>query len=168
MELMGGGERAVCVTVGGTRKIVAGIRWSTTAQDIIQRLKPRSAHPLLLESWRGCVRPIMKDEYVCQVLEEWGDEAPHVQLVLVGANSVDGSTTKLRIYKAQTHGKVSINKKRCLSRLSTSKKDMIHKTRKLIDRLKINRKKLATVHSLTTVATNSIEVSLFKKNGYIN
>ena len=133
-----------------------GLDWKTTAHDVIQRLKPGPRPQILVESWRGCVRRIEKDEYICQLLEEWGDEAKHVQLVLMSSHSLPGyrlakrGLNKAQIYKAQRHGKVACNKRRCLSRISTPKKNITEEIVRLIARVKAAREGLAAVQELDT------------------
>lgn len=151
-------ERAVCVTVNGSRKIVNGLDWRTTAQDIIQSLRPRSGPQVLLESWRGCVRPIKEDEHICQILEEWGEESRHVQLVLVNARDYAdyrrrAGLRKAEIYRAQSHGKVASNKRRCLSRLSTPKTKTMAEIERLIETVQANRERLAALQ--TPLASDS-------------
>ena len=160
-------ERAVCVTVNGSRKIVNGLDWRTTAQDIIQSLRPRSGPQVLLESWRGCVRPIKKDEYICQILEEWGEESRHVQLVLLNARDYAGyrrkpGLRKAEIYRAQSHGKVASNKKRCLSRLSTPKTRMMGEIERLIETVQANRERLAALQTpLAAESTPEVIICIF-------
>ena len=130
----------MCVSVDGTRRIVNGLDWRTTAEDLIQRVRPRSGPQILVESWRGCVRRVQKDEYVCQLLEEWGEEASNVELVLLSSHSLPGyrlakrGLNRARIYRAQRHGKVASNKRRCLSRLTTPKKNMKEEIERLIEK----------------------------------
>lgn len=141
----------MCVTVDGTRQIVNGLHWRTTAQDVIQSLRPRSGPQILVESWHGCVRPVQKDEYICQLLEEWGEEARNVQLLLLSSHSLPGyhlakpGLNKAQIYRAQQHGKVASNKKRCLSRLTTPKKKIKAEIEGLIERAQAARERLAAV-----------------------
>ena len=158
-----GGDRSVYVTVDGTRRIVNGLDWKTTAHDVIQSLRPRSGPQVLLESWRGCARPIQKDEYVCRILEEWGEEARHVQLILMSAHSIRGYSRgkpgldRAQIYKAQRHGKVASNKRRCVSRLSTPKKKIVDEIERLVERARAARERLdAAQLQQTTLATDRV------------
>lgn len=161
------GERAVCVIVNGSRKIVNGLDWRTTAQDIIQSLRPRSGPQVLLESWRGCVRPVKEDEHICRILEEWGEESSHVQLVLMNARDYAGyrrrpGLRKADIYRAQSHGKVASNKKKCLSRFSTPKTKMTAQIERLIETMQANRERLAALQA-PLAAESTPEVWLYIK-----
>lgn len=150
------GSRAVCVTVDGTRRILNGLDWRTTAEDVIRRLKPNSGPQILVESWHGCIRRIGKDEYICQLLEEWGDEARNIHLVIMSPLSLPGyrlvkqGLNKTMIYKAQQHGKVASNKRRCLSRRITPKKDIAGEIARLIGRAEAARERLSAVEMLGT------------------
>ena len=154
--------RALCVIVDGTRRILNGLDWRTTAEDVIQRLRPRSGPQTLAESWRGCTRRIEKDEYICQLMEEWGEEARNVQLVLMSSHSLPGyrlgkrGLNKAQIYRAQRHGKVASNKKRCLSRLATPKRNIMRDVARLIGRAEAAKERLSTAQDLGTVADTSM------------
>ena len=148
-------SRAVCVTVDGSRRILNGLEWKTTAGDVIRNLRPAATVPLVLvESWRGCLRPMREEEYVCQILEEWGDEARDVRLILMSSHSLPGYRYTRRaldmgkIYKAQRHGKVSANKRRCLSWKATPKRELGKEIARLVARAEVARERLATVEEL--------------------
>ena len=151
----GGESRAVCVTVDGSRKILNGLSWRTTAGDVIQALRPRAAVPqVLVESWRGCLRPIGEEEFVCQILEEWGEEARDVSLILMSAHSLPGCRIVRRgldaakIYGAQRHGKVSANKRRCVSRVARPRRELGKEIARLIARAQVARERLDEVQAL--------------------
>ena len=140
-------KRAVCVTVNQSRRIVTGLDWSTTAQDLIRSIRPRSEPQVLLESWRDCMRPIGKNEYVCQILEQWGEEARNVQLVLMSTTSYAEYQSRPgllrnKIYLAQTHGKVAGNKKKRLSRCSFPKKKVVCDIERLMEAVRMNKERL--------------------------
>lgn len=150
----------MCVTVDGTKRLVSGLDWKTTARDVIQRLRPRSGPQILLESWRGCTRPISEDEYVCQLLEEWGAEAERVQLVLLSSHSLPGyrlakrGLNTAKIYRAQRHGKISSNKKRCVSRLTTPKNKIKEEIERLIAKTRAAKERLSAVQELQNTFTD--------------
>ena len=152
MDYEGGGI-AVCVTVDGSRKILSGLSWQTTAGDLIHNLRPNSGPQILVENWRGCMRPIDRDELVGQILEDWGDEAKHVSLVLMSARRFPGAQRRLdtgKIYAAQVHGKVAGNKKRCLSRLKTprNREEVGKEVARLVARAEVARERLDEVEQL--------------------
>ena len=155
MEGGEGGGRAVCVTVNGCRRILSGVDWRTTAGELSHKLSPPGSAPLMLvESWRGCLRPVHRDEYVCQILEDWGEEARNVSLCVMSPHSLPGARYTRRgldtgkIYRAQRHGKVSQNKKRCLSRISTPRKEVGKEIARLVARAEVARERLAEVEEL--------------------
>lgn len=161
-------SRALCVSVDGTRRILNGLDWRTTAEDIVQRLRPRSGRQILVESWRGCVRRVEKDEHICQLMEEWGEEARNVQLVLMSSHSLPGyrlanrGVNKTQIYRAQKHGKVASNKKRCLSRLTTPKRNIMRDVARLIGRAEAAKERLSAAQELYTLTDNTLlEVNTF-------
>ena len=139
-----------------------GLDWRTTAEDVIQRVRPRSGPQILVESWRRCVRRIRNDEYVCQLLEEWGEEAGHVELILLSAHSLPGyrlskrGLNRTQIYRAQRHGKVASNKKRCLTRFKTPKKNMKEEIERLIEKVQAARERLTAVQEYSTPADTTL------------
>ena len=149
-------SRAVCVTVDGSRRILHGLHWRTTAGDVIQSLRPSAAVPqILVECWQGCLRPIGEEEFVCQILEEWGEEARDVRLILMSSHSLPGHRYGRRglldaekIYRAQRHGKVSTNKRRCLSRKATPKRELGKEIARLVARAQVARERLGAVEEL--------------------
>lgn len=157
---MSSGERTLCVTVDGTKKVLSGLNWKTTARDVIQRLRPRSGPQVLLESWQGCVRPVHEDEYVCQLLEEWGAEAERVQLIILSSHSLPGyrlakqGLNTAMIYRAQGHGKVSSNKRRCLSRHAPPKKNIMGEIERLIAKAQAAQESLSAVKELQHTFTD--------------
>ena len=93
------------------------------------------------------MRPIGKNEYVCQILEQWGEEARNVQLVLMSATSYAGYQSRPgllrnKIYRAQTHGKVASNRKKCLSRCSFQKKKVVSDIERLMEAVRVNKERL--------------------------
>ena len=168
--VMNGEDRTLCVTVDGTKRVVSGVNWKTTARDVIQKLRPRSGPQILLESWRGCVRPVHEDEYICQLLEEWGAEAERVQLVILSSHSLPGyrlakpGLNTAQIYRAQRHGKVSSNKKRCLSRLTTPKKKIAEEIERLIAKAQAAQERLSAVkelqHTLTDITPPQVMLQI--------
>ena len=147
--------RAVCVTVDGSRRIVNGLDWKTTARDVIRSLRPRTTVPhILVESWRGCLRPIGEEESVCQILEEWGEAARDVRLILMTSHSLPGHRYSRRvldahkIYRAQRHGKVAANKRRSLSVKATPKRELGKEIARLVARAEVARERLTAVEEL--------------------
>ncbi|CAI8009300.1 hypothetical protein GBAR_LOCUS6271 [Geodia barretti] len=147
--------RAVCVSVDGSRRIVNGLDWKTTARDVIRSLRPRTTVPhILVESWQGCLRPIGEEEFVCQILEEWGEEARDVRLILMTSHSLPGHRYSRRvldankIYQAQRHGKVAANKRRCLSVKATPKRELGKEIARLVARAEVARERLTAVEEL--------------------
>ena len=147
--------RAVCVSVDGSRRILNGLDWKTTARDVIRSLRPRTTVPhILVESWQGCLRPIGEEEFVCQILEEWGEEARDVRLILMTSHSLPGHRYSRRvldadkIYQAQRHGKVAANKRRCLSVKATPKRELGKEIARLVARAEVARERLTAVEEL--------------------
>ncbi len=82
---------------------------------------------VLLEVWNHCSRQLPSDMKVCSLMEEWGNQARNVKLVMADASSYGGKSTPqtsvhartwqrhVHLRKKQTHGKVSYRKRRSVA-----------------------------------------------------
>lgn len=138
-------EIAICVVVDKSRKILRGLDSEATAGDVIDMLKTRKQGPqVLLEVWNGCSRALPEEERVCPLLEQWGNQARNVSLVMTSASKycrLRGPNSKTKITRAQNHGKVSARKRR-FRRSSWSYRSVKREIQRLLEALKARMEKV--------------------------
>ena len=123
-------QRAVCVQIEGSRRIVEGLDSKTTAQDVINALRiscEKLLGPLvLLETWNGCCRLVGKKEKICSLMEHWDNEARSIKLVAMSSYQYNkkrrGDMLNARLYRIQTHGKVAARRRRLCKCKKTKRK----------------------------------------------
>ena len=143
-------QKAVCVEVDGSRTIVQGLDSETTAKDVISALRlSREMLPgpfVLLEVWKGCCRRVEKEERICSLLEQWGNESRNVRLVVMSSYQYNkkrrGAEQSTALYRAQTHGKVATRRRRIRQRKLKTKRTLATEVQGMLETLKVKREEL--------------------------
>ena len=140
-------QRAVCVQIEGSRRIVEGLDSKTTAQDVLNALRiscEKLLGPLvLLETWNGCCRLVGKKEKICSLMEHWDNEARSVQLVAMRSyqyHKKRKGEMQTTSYRVQTHGKVAARRRR-LCKCKKSKRKLALEIRGLLETVKTAKEK---------------------------
>ena len=122
-------QRAVCVQIEGSRRIVEGLDSKTTVQDVLNALRiscEKLLGPLvLLETWNGCCRLVGKKEKICSLMEHWDNEARSVQLAAMRSyqyHKKRKGEMQTTSYRVQTHGKVAARRRRLCKCKKTKRK----------------------------------------------